>query len=898
MNREGELLLTENALLQIATAGGTVLTANKRLARELVRRFDRTRLEAGEQLWVSPAILSLQAWLQRQLVELRREADLLNDVQLQRSWEQVVAADAASLRRDLLQLPQTAARAREAHRLLAEYQVDFTADQGDEEQAAFQRWRGAWQVLATRQGWLDRGDVLRLVSTAIVAGALDVPAQLVMAGFDDVPPAIETLLDQMRARGCRVSFWSGDEFAASAPEVWSAAGMAEEVRACACWARLLLTERPQMTIGVVVPQLAEYQGLIEQFFRAEFDPLSCLTGEDGPEPFALSLGTPLAREGVVSAALQLLALADPLRLEDLGRLLRSPYLAGAGSEMHDRARADRELRRRGRLSWPLGTLSRTLRRLPAVPRMAGVIEAVAKFRQESRRALPGTWSARFAELLEGCGWPGERSLHSREFQAVRHLKEALGQLAALDRVASPLTRGEAVALLQRLTAETVFQPEGPEARVKILGMLEATGFRFDALWVLGLHEGALPAAPRPNPFLPLALQSRLRMPHADALREGEFARAVCRRLFAAAPTVILSWPGQVDGAPQRPSPLLRGWPAATLAEPVSVAPAVVLAAGGPLREMLTDETAPALTTRRPFAGGTGILKDQALCPFRAFAHHRLRARALDVPDVGLDDMARGSLIHTVLEKFWRETHSQEQLLALAPEELSARLEECAEQAIARFERERRCDFSVRQRQIERARLVGLAKEWLGEEARRTPFVVVEIEKQHQEQVGRLMLTTRVDRIDRLADGQLAIIDYKTGRVDVAQWSDERLTEPQLPLYCVGAGGETVGAVLFAAVRPRRRERGFRGLAASRGLWPAQEQALQKLLDERGWAGFADLCSYWHTSLGKLGDAFAGGEAAVDPVDRAKTCRYCDLVPLCRILERGALTDSEEGGDEA
>jgi probable DNA repair protein len=312
--------------------------------------------------------------------------------------------------------------------------------------------------------------------------------------------------------------------------------------------------------------------------------------------------------------------------------------------------------------------------------------------------------------------------------------------------------------------------------------------------------------------------------------------------------------------------------------------------------LVTDDRAAALTTRKPFAGGTGILKDQALCPFRAFAHYRLRARALDAPDVGLDDLARGRLIHSLLEEFWRQTLSQAALRALSAGELTARLQSCAELAVARLERERRCDIPPRQRRIELARLLALTREWLAEELERSPFEVVEIEKQHVEQVGRLILTTRVDRLDRLADGRIAVIDYKTGAVSLSQWSDERLTEPQLPLYCIGSGAEAVGAVLFAMLRNRRKERGFRGLAATEGLWPAQEKALQKLLETRGWGAFSNLCAYWRSNLTALGDAFANGLAAVDPVDPGKSCKFCDLVPLCRILDSGPAVESEEGDD--
>ena len=45
---------------------------------------------------------------------------------------------------------------------------------------------------------------------------------------------------------------------------------------------------------------------------------------------------------------------------------------------------------------------------------------------------------------------------------------------------------------------------------------------------------------------------------------------------------------------------------------------------------------------------------------------------------------------------------------------------------------------------------------------------------------------------------------------------------------------------------------------------------------------AALKSRWARVLGDLAEAFAAGDAAVDPKPNA--CRYCDLSALCRIDE--------------
>lgn len=880
----------DSEFFQSIAAGGLVLTANERLSRQLVNRYDHWQMAAGLEVWASPKILSLNAWCRRILHELGLAEAVLTEAQSLRVWEEIIAADVAARGRDLLQIPQAARQARKAFRLLADYLADFREVEADEDPLAFLRWRRGWQERQRAGRWLERADVLPAVTAALEEKRCTVPSVLFLAGFDDLKPSERKLCAVLQAHGCRIGSWEPPVVADAQVSVHGAVDPADEVRTCARWARWHLESNPQSKLGVVVPQLSEYQGLIERIFRAELDPPACLSGEDGPEAFSLSLGRPLAREGVVCAALRLLAASDPLRLEDLGWLLRSPYLGGARSEGLRRARADRTLRERGRNEWRLSAL---IRALADVPRMAAICAALREAHSDRRRRLAGDWADHFAGLLDDCGWPGERGLSSREYQALDHFRETLGQLASLDRVASPMGRGEALTILNRLAAETIFQAEGGEGRIQVLGTLEAAGFEFDALWILGLHAGALPAPPRPNPFLPLTLQSRLGMPHADAAREQAFAQRLCGRLFSAAREVVASWPGQHDGAPLRPSPLLQGLPAARPSLAPSHDPFHTLRAAPCLLDTLVDDRAAPLPAGRPFSGGTSILTDQALCPFRAFAHFRLHAERLASPDLGLDSLARGNLVHGVLERFWRRVVTRDALLQLDPQGQAELLATAAEETLLQQEQRSRCDLPRRLRVLETRRLVAVATAWLELERRRPGFRVAMIEQRHTVMAGRLQLRTRIDRIDELSDGRLAIIDYKTGQPNSGQWLDARVTEPQLPLYCLDLDDGQIGAVLFARVRHREKECVFRGLAREPEAWPKLSvKAQEKLLAEHGFASFDQVVAHWRRALPALGDAFVDGCAAVDPVDVRQACSYCDLFTLCRI---GARIDSAEGG---
>src|SRR6185503_14617028 len=93
-------------------------------------------------------------------------------------------------------------------------------------------------------------------------------------------------------------------------------------------------------------------------------------------------------------------------------------------------------------------------------------------------------------------------------------------------------------------------------------------------------------------------------------------------------------------------------------------------------------------------------------------------------------------------------------------------------------------FALEAEQLERV-LVAL----LREEANRAPFRVLAVEQRTECALGRWTLTTRIDRIDELADGSSAIIDYKTsGRIKSSDWFSARLRDAQVPLYASHATG--------------------------------------------------------------------------------------------------------------
>jgi probable DNA repair protein len=869
-------------IVNAAAAGALILTANKRLSRHLQGAYDRRMQDLAKQVWPTPQIFSLEAWFDRKHAELGQSWRLLQGPPLKRLWEQIIEEDSAGSEKELLQLSATAEKASQAALLLSAYGESLDPQVLTEDQRVFSIWLQRYREICLAQGWCDRSTLAELVLDALQSQRLPAPKQVLLAGFDQFSPLVQKLRRQFMAAGAVVSEVQLELSAGQRPVLYAAKDPRQEIHLVARWARGLL-ERGAESIGVVVPDLQARRSAIERVFRDQIDPRAVLQLSEEETTFSLSLGAPLIEQGPIHAALKLLAVEQRLPLDHLSFLLRTSYLRGSQSEADRRAVFDSRLRSFRQQSFSLSRLVELAGSESGIPQFVSCLGVLADQVRARQKRAPGEWATRFDADLSKLGWPGERSLASSEYQMVKAWRDKLlPALASLDAVSPPLERGPALSLLRRLAAEIEFQLEAPTGPLQVVGLLESAGLEFAHLWVMGMSEDALPAPARPNPFLPVALQVAAQMPHAGAERELEFAHQVVTRLQAASSATIFSYPLRNADCDLRPSPLIQHLPPAeALFAPPADLCSRMLALAAPLDEV-EDRQGPVLSTERA-RGGTSILKDQALCPFRAFAHHRLQVRGFEAAQPGLDSMVRGTLLHKALEFFWAEIRDQAGLNRLSEELRRAQVKQAVSRSMTH-------NFSGRPEpqpgllEIEQKRLEDLLEEWLGQiEQARTPFAVLTLEDDRVEQIGPLQIRTIIDRVDRLADGSLVILDYKTGRVEAELLIGERLLEPQLPIYAITNSAALADGVAFAQVR--RGSCKLIGVARETGLLPkvagvAQHKKAQAL----ALATWDELLQHWRLQLEALAEDFVAGRAQVDPVDFKHACQYCDLAGLCRIGE--------------
>ena len=139
-----------------------------------------------------------------------------------------------------------------------------------------------------------------------------------------------------------------------------------------------------------------------------------------------------------------------------------------------------------------------------------------------------------------------------------------------------------------------------------------------------------------------------------------------------------------------------------------------------------------------------------------------------------------------------------------------------------------------------------------------------------------------------ANSRQIIIDYKTGAaIDIRNWAEQRITEPQLPIYAALVN-DKVAAVVFAKVLLDKPA--FAGVADEKDILPGVQgigDDKQKIFDPAEFPDWIALVTHWRERLHAVAREVKQGQAGVIFTDES-ALQYCEVLPLLRLSERRRL----------
>jgi len=880
----------DNSNRELIEKGFTLVTATQRIASHLHYRYAREQSESGLTAWESPSILSWQVWLSRfwneYTVAGHGDRVLLTAQQQLAVWQQLLSRSAQA--KQLFNTMSAARRAVDAWTLCQQWLTPVFPEAAylNEDARAFRSWVRDYEKLCRDNNWIDVAVLAGYLAENITAIGVAFDKKIALFGFDDFSPQQRAFITALKKSGCsiieQVSV-NRNRHVACSVFVDSRA----EIRAAANWAREIIASAPAASIGIVVPDLPAQRKYIEDGFDDVLHPGSLLSAPDDTcRSFNISLGQPLTDYPVINTALLILGLGkQPLLLDELGTLLRTPYFRGAETEQFQRARLNVKLHDSGEQQLTLDSVLSIGGNHGTEARQCGIILDCLQEWQVSFRSLPNRqsaqqWIVSFSQLLKLSGWPGERTLDSVEYQAVEAWQELINQFVSLDLVSTRLDYSTALAQLRQMASAYSFQPQTVEVPIQVTGLAGTAGMQFDHLWIMDMQEEVWPPPARPNAFIPIDMQRETGMPDASADINLKYAKLMTERLVQSAREVVLSYPGNEKERILRPSPLLKDFAntSEVLHKEDKLDYVACIFTHRKVEYFIDDNASPVPAGQR-ISGGAALFRNIGACSFRAFARHRLQAGSMPEADIGLNAMQRGTLLHQVMNLFWQELASRQKLVAMDVDALVKVINAAVTRAVAASKKKHPHTFTERYTRLEQRRMKNLLLEWCEQERQRSDFVVSACEQENKLLIEGLEIHTRIDRIDLTAAGGKVIIDYKTGQAKTRDWFGDRPDDPQLPLYAITRTG-TITSLAFAQVN--RRKLGWIGLSAESGILPdtGAFSGSRYSGDIDTWPA---LLENWKQVLSALAIEFREGNARVNPKS-IETCRYCDLHSLCRIYE--------------
>ncbi|MFL0801944.1 MAG: PD-(D/E)XK nuclease family protein [Agarilytica sp.] len=920
----------------IVSPGTLVLAPNQRLGRFIQDEYAQFQRQAEAEAWPTYPCHSFTTWVESLWEDFLSSSPdaqplLINSAQEDAIWLEVLRRRGDPSDKgegiediDLFNPAATASECRRAWNMLVRWNIAAEAQPSIAKE--FSTWLAGYRAYCDEQGLIDQPSMVERLIGYIAGGKVAIPRRVVLVAFDDITPQMQSLLDCVKTLGGVIEEYAPEMEASSQCRVVAQDGESE-VLSAAMWAENILRNTPDVRIGIVVPQLLSQRVQVERVFTDVFEPQYKLP--DSPRhasPFNMSAGISLnAAPPIAMAILSLKLNFHSLDIEDIDKILHSPFV-GVQAEVHSRALLAEQLRAQyeevrvsgfrtavGEFTTPAvdsrsskNTSVESVDENTSLRILPDFYERLQAFQKIALSATieqsPSVWGELFCRQWQALGWPGNRSLDTLEYQQVEVWQKTITELGRFDYIFPSVSLNQAIELLERLAFATQFQAQTLSSPVQVLGLFEAAGLTFDYLWVMNLDNEAWPSPIRPNAFLPLSLQKEHSMPLASVERELTLARRITERFKKSCSHLVMSH-HEMDGDKLlEVSPLIGDLSLADLSDVLGGAQdkssqrycdVIFESRDG---EAIEDAIAPLVDDASGIRGGSQILKDQAACPFKAFATHRLHAKSAEEYIPGISAALRGSLIHRALELVWKALESHASLVAHTEQELDELVDECIARSFTITKDGHQ--LGARLKQLESERMSKLLHAWLALETQRAAFVVRFNESKKRVMIGDLPINIRFDRIDQLDDGSAFVLDYKTGKVDIRSWAGDRPDEPQVPLYAI-ANKKDVSGVAFGQLNSDAVA--FKGLAEDADVAPGisgvgdpddkNTATITRLGFPEQWP---DLISQWQRILESLACEFTSGAADVNPKSKSVSCQYCHLQSLCRIRHRDDVLPDENG----
>ena len=155
----------------------------------------------------------------------------------------------------------------------------------------FLQWRIEFRKQCRNAGWLEAARYVDWQIAQLGKGAIRLPAQVYITGFDRISPQEQRLFDAMSDRGVKVEHWPHLRETPTLGVQTIFVDSEAECRAAVAWIAGKLADNPQSRVAIVVPDLAALRGRLTALLDDTLHPATLSpTHAQTPRSYDLSLG--------------------------------------------------------------------------------------------------------------------------------------------------------------------------------------------------------------------------------------------------------------------------------------------------------------------------------------------------------------------------------------------------------------------------------------------------------------------------------------------------------------------------------------------------------------------------------------------------------------------------------
>ena len=893
-------------LQQALSKDVTILVPNNRLRDALIDSYTATQTKS---VFPSPPIISIDVWIKNIWEEFAYQglSPFTDRFPVSSSEELFLWISLIENERSqypLLNPEETARSVSHAYQIMRQWKLEelhldtLLSYRTLPDIAAFLDWKKQFETLCYEKEIASLADCLAMINSYFrTCENSPLNGYFSLFGFSSPPPLYAELFEHL-SRFHEIERIEPNR--CKPPDVrthFTFDSWAAELDAVSQWVCDRLREAPDSHIGLIgelsEAQLNDVKLGIERALN-----LHALLDFEGvtQEINSSRMGNLLIQEPVIHDALLTIGLIKEEQSgEDLCRLIHSPFLANEEGNGSARVELERVIRKRltnrCRVSDFLYFTGETQKdhHCPRLFRGLGKVRELK--RRHPNKTSSANWMQLFVDVLKTLGWPGT-SLTRHQLHALKRWHDVSEQFARLSAVTGPLDLDTALSRLRLLCRSNQTQQHFSQcANVSVYRPEEAVGLQFDHLWLLNMNDQVWPPNSSPSPFLPYGLQFDQKLPGSHSSIQFVLAKTIFDTLSHAARQSLQSSHHKYgDDQEFRPTRFVAEF----TQESPKTDPTLSLKAfyryqnyGSQQLTQNADDSQIAVWPLPQAVGGHQVLSDQSSCPFKAFAKHRLNASPLCRFEIGISSAERGTALHYALDHLFDKLPTQEALQALSHDERDSLCYGAADIAVGYLRRMKKALMLPTFLRIEKQRTAELLIKFLKDtngEAGRLPYSIAETEKKHHWSYDDLQFSFKLDRVDKLDNKALAIIDYKTGKFspNSASLLADRPEDLQIQFYFTAMSSlqsAPIDAISWVHINPAKIE--YKALSLGENFHVRVKRNANSDKAQQSWSELSDLFSSQITRF--TGD-FKSGWLTVDPVDPRTSCRYCGLQGLCRIRE--------------